>query len=288
MRRWIPTMTIAMAASIAVTGLGTAADAQTGLISPADALRRQLTENRGVTMSEVTTWGRNREKHSRRAKTRVEFGKGSVTATDVRHLAEPGERRPPVRFLTFEGRTYCQGWICPAPEGKTWVLFYEDKEDRPFLESGEINLGDPAELQAVLATAEAKRPGGVYDGTRTTIHQGTITYAELYKVSSAFRDRYGRRPPTGRDAKTKLSWQLWIGKDQLVRRVRTTWTELVGNGSSVPGFHVIDARLTGWGADTDLPVPSADETAGLDDWRNSRRKDSVSSGLDRSGSTRVP
>lgn len=267
MRRWIATMAVATV-SVAVTGLGTAADAQTGQISPADALRRQLVENRGVAMSEVTTWGRDGEKNSSRRKTRTEFGKGTVTATDVRHIDRSDDSQPPVRFLTFTGRTYCQGWICPAPEGKTWVLFYEDEKTRPFLEPGGIDLGDPAALQAVLATTEAKRPGGVYDSTRTTIHQGTITYAQLYKASPAFRDHYGRKPPTGRNAKVKISWRLWLGKDQLVRRVQTTWTELVFNGTSVEGFHVIDARLTDWGAETDIPVPSADETARRDDRRD--------------------
>ncbi|MFI6798435.1 hypothetical protein [Streptosporangium canum] len=274
MRRWIATMAVAVTVSVAVTGPGTAAGAQTTPISPADALRRQLVENRGVTMSEVTTWGRDGEKNRSRRKIRAEFGKGTVTADDVRHVPRSDDPQPPVRFLTFTGRTYCQGWICPAPEGKTWVLFYEDEKTRPFLESGGIDLGDPAALRAVLATTEAKRPGGVYDGTRTTIHQGTITYAQLYKASPAFRDHYGRKPPTGSATKVKVSWRLWLGKDQLVRRVQTSWTELVFNGTSVEGFHVIDARLTGWGAETDIPVPSADETARRDD-----RKDSPNSAL---------
>ncbi|MEV4180565.1 hypothetical protein AB0J28_03860, partial [Streptosporangium canum] len=149
MRRWIATMAVAVTVSVAVTGLGTAADAQTTPISPADALRRQLVENRGVTMSEVTTWGRDGEKNSFRKKTRAEFGKGTVTATDVRDVAGSDDPQPPERFLTFTGRTYCQGWICPAPEGETWVLFYEDEKTRPFLESGGIDLGDPAALRAV-------------------------------------------------------------------------------------------------------------------------------------------
>ncbi|MET8386223.1 hypothetical protein ABZV14_24800 [Streptosporangium canum] len=269
MRRWIATMAVAVTVSVAVTGLGTAADAQTGPISPADALRRQLVENRGVTMSEVTTWGRDGGKNKSRQKTRAEFGKGTVTAIDFRDVPRSNASEPPVRFLRFKGRTYCQGWICPTPEGKTWVLFYEDEKSRPFLKSGEIDLGDPAALRAVLATTEAKRPGGVYDGTRATIHQGTITYAQLYKASLAFRDQYGRKPPAGRAAKVKISWRLWLGKDQLVRRVQTSWTELVINGTRVREFHVIDARLTGWGAKTDIPVPSTDETAKQGDWKDS-------------------
>ncbi|GIH96551.1 hypothetical protein Psi01_71810 [Planobispora siamensis] len=276
MKRWITPLAVAMAASIAVTGLGTAAGAQTGPISPADALKRQLVDDRGVTMSKVTTSRMGAEKHSSRSKTRTEFGKGTVTATDVRHIARSDEPQPPMRFLTFEGRTYCQGWICPAPEGKTWVLFHEDEKTRPFLNAGAIDLGDPAALQAVLATTETKRAGGVYDGTRTMIHQGTVTYARLYETSPAFRDQYGRKPPAGRDAKIKVSWRIWLGEDRLARRVRTSWTEWIVNGSGIRISHVLDARLTGWGAETDIPVPSADETAGRDEWRDSQGRDSVS------------
>ncbi|WP_203872278.1 hypothetical protein [Planomonospora parontospora] len=261
-----------MATSIAVTGLGAAADAQTAPISPVDALERRLAENRGVAMSEATTSWRleekNAEKPISRRKIRVEFGRGTVTATDSRDVAGSDDPQPPARFLKFKGRTYCQGWICPTPEGKTWVLFYEDEKTRLFLESGGIELGDPAALRAVLATTETRRPGGVYDGTRTTVHQGTITYAELYRTSPAFRDGYGGKPPAGRDAKVEVSWRLWTGEDQLVRRIRTSRTEWLFGDADIRLHRVVDTRLTGWDAVTDIPVPSADETAGRDDWKD--------------------
>ncbi|MEV4065541.1 hypothetical protein [Nonomuraea dietziae] len=259
-------MTVAMAVPVMVTGLGTAAHAQATPPSPADALRRQLVENLGVTMSEVTTSRETGERTSYRHKTRAEFGKGTVTATDVREVASPDVPEPAPRFLTFKGRTYCQGWICPAPEGKTWVLLSENKKTRPLLQTGGIDLANPAALKAVLATTETKRPGGSLDNTRTTIYQGALTFGELYNVSPAFRDQHGGKPPTGKYAKIELSWQLWLGKDQLVRRVRTSWPEQLGKRSI---SHVVDARLNGWGAKTDIAVPSADETAGPDDWKDS-------------------
>ena len=217
MRRWTATMAVALTASVVVTGLGATADAQTAPVSPADALRLQLVENRGVTMSEVTTWWRSGEKNSYRKKTFADFDGGTVAATDVRDVNEPDDPSSPYRYLTFKGQTYGQGGHSIVPEGKTWVLIFEDEETRPFLESGGIDLANPAALKAVLATTETKRPGGVYDGTRTTIHQGTITFAELYKVSPAFRDQHDGKP-TGKYAKIKLSWRLWLGGDHLVRR----------------------------------------------------------------------
>lgn len=265
MRRWATTMTVAMTVSVAVTGLGTAAHAQASPRDPADALRRQLVENRGVTMSEVITSRETGERISYRKKIRAEFGKGTVSATDARDVASPDVPQPAPRFLTFKGRTYCQGWICPAPEGKTWVLLSEDEKTRPYLKSSGIDLANPAALKAVLATTGTKRPGGAYDNTRTTIYQGTLTFGELYKVSPAFRDQHSK-PPTGKYAKTELAWRLWLGEDQLVRRVRTSWHEQLGKRLI---SHVVDARLTGWGAKTDIAVPSADETAGPDDWRDS-------------------
>lgn len=266
MRRWAATMAVAVTASVAVTGLGTAVNAQTAPAGPADALRRQLVENRGVTMSEVFTSREPGERTSYRKKTHAEFGKATVTATDVRDVASPDVPDDPPRFLTFKGRTYCQGWICPTPEGKTWVLLSENEKTRPFLQSGGIDLADPDTLKAVLATTDIKRPGGTYDNTRTTFYQGTLTFSQLYKASTAFRAQHDGKP-TGKYARTELSWRLWLGEDQLVRRVRTSWPERLGKRLI---SHVVDARLTGWGTKTDIAVPSADETAGPDDWKDSR------------------
>ncbi|WP_052423313.1 hypothetical protein [Nonomuraea candida] len=260
------TMAVGVSAAVVLTGLGGAAHAQAPLTGPAEALRSQLAENRGVTMSEVTTWWEVGDKVSYRKKIRAEFGKGMVTATDIRDVPSTDVPEPAPRFLTFKGRRYCQGWICPAPEGKTWVLSSEKEKIRPFLESGGIDLANPDTLRAVLATAEARHAGGVYDGTRTTVYRGTLTFGELYKVSPAFRDQHGGKAPTGKYAKKELSWRLWLGRDQLVRRVRTSWPERLGQRLIT---NLRDARLTGWGAKTDIAVPSDDETAGRDDWRDS-------------------
>lgn len=91
-------------------------------------------------MSEVTTSRETGERTSYRNKTRAEFGKGTVTATDVREVASPDVPEPAPRFLTFKARTYCQDWTCPAPEGKTWVLLSENKKTRPLLKTGGISF----------------------------------------------------------------------------------------------------------------------------------------------------
>ncbi|MGR6924192.1 hypothetical protein ACU635_58850 [[Actinomadura] parvosata] len=232
MTRWTTTLTIATMitlSTVTTTGaLGTAhaeASLPTLAPTPPDALRHQLVEHRGVTMSQLFTSREPGETTSYRKKTRAEFGKGTVRATDVR------ERGPsdPLRYLTFKGRLYCQGWICPAPKGKTWVLISENARTRPFLQSDGIDLASPETLKALLSTAIAKQPGGVYDHTRTTLYQGTLTFGRLYAISPAFRDQHHTAKPTGKYAKAKLSWQLWLGADRLTRRLKTSWSENSAN-----------------------------------------------------------
>ncbi|MEU7838178.1 MULTISPECIES: hypothetical protein [unclassified Nonomuraea] len=100
------------------------------------------------------------------------------------------------------------------------MLLSEDEKTRPFLHSGGIDLAGPETLKAILGTTDIKRPGGTYDNTRTTVYQGTLTFSQLYKASAAFRAQHD-----GKYAKTELSWRLWLGEDQLVRRVRTSLPE---------------------------------------------------------------
>ncbi len=263
------TTIVAVTASLAVTAAVTPASAGTATFGPADALRHQIVEGRGVTMSEVTTNIReDGERTAFRKKIRAEFGKGTVAALDVLDVADDRVPKPAPRFITIDGRTFCQGWLCPAPEGKSWVVLSESKKIRPFLESGGIDLVRPATLKAVLATAEAKNAGGVYDSTRTTIYQGTLTLGELYKISPAYRDQYSftGKGPKGKEAKREVSWRIWLGKDQLVRRVWTTRTGPLGtdNGAKRWKTTITDARLTGWGAKMDIAIPSDEETASSD------------------------
>ncbi|KAB8189242.1 hypothetical protein FH608_041190 [Nonomuraea phyllanthi] len=215
-----------------------------------------------MTMHEVTAWRRDDEKVRYEKKIIAAFGAGKVVATDVTEDEEPGGLDPQ-QWRTFDGRRYCRGWFCPTPEDKTWVL-EEFEGERPYLETAGLDLGNPAALKALLTTTRGKRPGGTYDGTRTTIHYGTLTFSELYRISPAFRDQHSSTP-TGAYAKIKLSWQLWLGRDQLVHRVRSVWTEPVPETTDVV-HNVVDARLTRWGP-TQVPEPRPHEVAGRDDWR---------------------
>jgi hypothetical protein len=102
-------------------------------------------------------------------------------------------------------------------------------------------------LTAVLARTAAKGRAGVYDGTRTVLHRGTITIGELRKagghVLTFFADK-----PDAKEAKVRISWRIWLGADKLVRRARAEWTQ---GGQR----YVSDAHLSGWGARTEIKPP---------------------------------
>jgi hypothetical protein len=133
------------------------------------------------------------------------------------------------------------------------------------LKSGHhVSLSDPATLRAVLATTARKRPAGVYDGVRTTLYEGTITFAQLHKVNPGMRIGF-RSKPTGTYASWKVSWRLWIGQDQLVRRAWSAWREpndTPDRSASEKPYYAFeeDLQLSDWGMKADIQPPPADKT----------------------------
>ncbi len=245
-------MAVTLAIPTLITGFDTTANAQVTLAGPVDALKRRFVENRGVKMAEVFTVTRwDGEKLNFWTKGAAEFGEGGITATDMTFRSDFKLFGGPVRQIVFEGRKYVRDRA--LPEGKSWLL-YKDKGFHPVLDAYWIKLADPVMLKAVLATTEAKRPAGVYDGTRTTLYQGTITLGELYRASTEPPVMIEEKP-TGQEAKIEISWRLWLGEDQLVRRAWGSWSE---PRRKTRRSYVLDARLTGWGARTDITPPAAD------------------------------
>ncbi|MEU7003710.1 hypothetical protein [Nonomuraea sp. NPDC046570] len=105
-------------------------------------------------------------------------------------------------------------------------------------------------LKAVLATTRTRSPAG----GGTTRYEGTITLGQLAEVTpwlrSALRGVFDRE-----DKKSKILWRLWIGKDQLVRRGWTSYTQPGPRGTDVNVHKVIDMRLTGWGGKVKIKTP---------------------------------
>ncbi|WP_433361420.1 hypothetical protein [Streptosporangium sp. CA-115845] len=264
MRRWIAAPAVMLVVPMVVAGLGITANAQVAPADPIDALKRQLVENRGVKMSKVhtSTYTTDGEKEHFWTEAVAEFGKGKITAIDMTYDSDRRNWTDPIRQIIFEGRQYVHH--TPLPNGKSWLLS-EDNEIRPVLGADWIKLADPVMLKTVLATTKVKRPAGIYDGTHTTLYQGTITLGQLYKASPGFPFGLVVKP-TKKEAKAKISWRLWLGEDQLVRRAWGSWSEPFAENGDVHVSYVVDARLTGWGAETDIAAPPADDVVTPADW----------------------
>ncbi|MEV7907995.1 hypothetical protein [Streptomyces anulatus] len=254
---WKQIAALAVALTVPATAAGpdSTANARVTPASPVDALKHQFIENHGVKMSKVlTVTRRDGEKLNIWIKGVAEFGRGGITATDMTFRSDFNLFGGPVRQIVFEGRKYVREGA--LPQGKSWFLS-KDKKVHPVLDADWIKLADPVMLKAVLATTETKRPAGVYDGTRTTLYQGTMTLGELYRASPEPPVLFEEKP-TGQEARIEISWRLWLGEDQLVRRARGSWSEPYRDARR---WYVADARLTDWDVPTDIPPPSADDVA---------------------------
>ncbi|NRQ36592.1 hypothetical protein HII36_32870 [Nonomuraea sp. NN258] len=253
MRWWQAALSVTVAASISAAGPATAAQAR---IDPVTALERSLVDGRGVRF-----FGVSGPEHVFRQRGVAEFRAGRVAAVDRIDADEPEKRD-----LIFPDRMYKTGHLPAAafPPGKSWEIW--KKHTDLGLACGQIRLGDPATMKAVLATTASKRPAGRYDGTRTTLYQGTISMGALYRVYPRLRISLFYKP-TGKYAKyakLPVSWRLWIGEDQLVRRCWSSHREPViepGLGVDETFPAVDDLRLSDWGIEPNIEPPPADEVA---------------------------
>lgn len=249
---------LSAAATLGMT-LEASADAR---IDPATALQRRLVDGRGVKIAQLRIDESGTRKTRSYSTGSVEFGKGKVVASDVVYRDSKAE--PESRVIRFPDRSYRREYPRDKslPDGRTWFLFPAPPNGLT-LKCGPIELSHPATLKAVLGTATVKRPAGTYDKVRTTLYQGRITLGELYKANSAFRIPLDTKP-AGKYAKISVTWQLWLGKDQLVRRCRSSYAQpIIAPGlQSDERFPVTeDIRLSRWGTATDVQPPSDDEVA---------------------------
>lgn len=267
MKRRIVAAVLLAVVSTLTAGQAVHADAE---VDPAGAVQRQLVPGHGVKVvqhSRMFMFGRWSSVKPVRGV--VGFGKGKIVATDMKNpnLALRGTRNICVGKLGYESYVK-RDPEDPLPPGKTWVS-YDWPPCQLVLKSGFVDLADPATLRAVLATTTDTRPAGVYDGVRTTLYQGSITFAQLGKAKPGLRIGF-RSKPTGKYGNWKVSWRLWIGGDRLVRRARSSWREPNdGPGRSAgddPYYAFVeDLRLSDWGMKVHIKPPPADETVPADE-----------------------
>lgn len=284
MRRIIATLTGATMAALIVPTLVTVAPAgaeavrttQATAADPVSALKRQFRTHRGVKLTENTKivgeGKKNRAIFTRRSGV-LEFGRTGLVASDLTtkfSLPLPDSELKglftPSRTLSLKGVSYTSGGVFAEsmPEGKKWLRTPGDTLSLVSAVQQIISTVEPGTLGATLAHTRAKRPGGTWDGTRTTVHSGTITLAELFKVSPSVRTLLGKKP-TGRSATLPVTWKIYLGSDRLVRRVVSSYTESTRGLNSTELTYVNDTRYTDWGTKVTIKAPPADQVVDFDE-----------------------
>ncbi|MEV4018867.1 hypothetical protein AB0J35_51095 [Nonomuraea angiospora] len=251
---------------VSVVAAGPAVRADT-VVDPTGAIQRQLVPGRGVKIVERSRMYMFGEWSSvKPVRSVVEFGKSTIVARDTK---DPNLGLRGTRNLCIGKRNY-QWDVKRDPEdrlppGKSWVSFDDDLcPSRLVLKSGYVDLAHAATLNAVLATTTVRRPAGVYDGVGTTRYEGSITFAQLAKAKPGLRISF-RSKATGTYGDWKVSWRLWIGSDQLVRRAWSSWREpndsLDRTAAEDPYYAFVDdLRLSDWGMKVHITPPPADQT----------------------------
>lgn len=257
MRRWTTVVTLTVT-GLALYGAPAVGAAKAG--DPVAAIQRQLVKGHGVRITEYSTFNSDPTSGWERFKPTkgvVGFGDGKVVATDLWHhqLGKAGER-----VICIGERLWVYNPEAKLPKGKKWVAI-KDACVKP-LETGYLRLDTPAVLAAVLATTTTTNASDTYDGSPTTLHQGSISFRQLWNVRPDLRGGSLH----DEHADWEVDWRLWIGKDGLVRRAWSKWRQPEGEamkgitgGRGWYGF-VEDARYSDWGMKLTIKPPSAAQT----------------------------
>ncbi|MFF0574013.1 hypothetical protein [Streptosporangium saharense] len=277
MRRTTAVLTGAAVAALAIPLLVAApANARSTAADPVAALKGQFRAGHGVKITEraklVGDGGNPRTVYGR-VRGVLEFGPSGVVASDLTssfELPASEGRAPepfaPSRTVTVKGTSYTQGGVYAGalPEGKKWL---RGRDDALAMVNPAQKLFDPLEpatLRAALARATPARPGGTLDGTRTVVRSGSLTLGELYRISPTARAVLGSKP-SAKSAPLRVSWRLYLGADQLPRRVVSSYVQSIRGLTSVDVTYLNDTEYGGWGVRSAIKAPPAAEVADFDE-----------------------
>ncbi|MFF4773081.1 hypothetical protein [Microtetraspora fusca] len=276
MRRIIATVACAGTAALMAPAIAAPAYAQTRAADPASALVKQIKPKQGVhvtSAAKVTMEGITAFKF--RSEGDVQFGRSGAAASDMTSKSDFGGlfggnddldgMKNPLRTVIINGTSYLSGGVYDdlLPDGKSWLRMPGGNAANLDGNLG-INTFDPSTLKAVLATTKAKSNGGTLDGVRTTRYRGSITLRQLYAASPATRKHLKDLKPA--DGKAVINWNLWIGADQLVRRLTTATTmSFKVKKSSMEMSMTGDTKFSKWGSKLNITAPKGSEVASLGD-----------------------
>ncbi|OUC98413.1 hypothetical protein [Streptosporangium minutum] len=280
MKRFIAGLACATATALVPPAHTLPAPAQASTVSfraadPANALRQQFRAGRGVRVTETVRLGMGKGTDSVRREGVLRFSPSGIVAADfVRRVTSSPPRKNDspiyVQHMISVGGKYYHRDVTPAddylPEGKRWV---RAGIDRPSQKWGTafgdqfINVFEPATLEFLLRTSTHRLPG--QGGTQ---YRGTITEAELYKVSRSFRERTVFFAPDSKRQRAKITWRLWTDDSGLVTRLVTghMYGYMFDDSSS-------DTRYSGWGSTVTVAPPPADQVVDEDDVDYSTRSE---------------
>ncbi|WP_285702509.1 hypothetical protein [Microtetraspora sp. NBRC 16547] len=248
------------------------AQAQARPTDPVTALTKQFQVKRGVhatSAAKINIGGSVAFKV--RSEGDLQFGRSGVVASDITTKNDFGDLfeedeslkgiNKPTRTITINKTAYVSGGIYDEliPSGKSW-LRAPGSSPTSFGGGQFIDVFDTSSLRAVLATTKAKGNGGTVDGTRTTVYRGAITLKQLSASSPAMKQQLkGMDAKTG---KTVLNWKLWVGSDQLIRRVTAAATFTIKSKKmSIDMDMTSDTKFTKWGSKVSITAPPASEVA---------------------------
>ncbi|MGI5485921.1 hypothetical protein [Microtetraspora malaysiensis] len=274
MRRIIATLASVGTAALLAPAIAAPAyaQAQARPTDPVSALAKQFKVKRGVHMTSATkTSIGGMPGLKSRTEGDLQFGPSGIVASDLTTRNDFGNLfqddedlqglNQPMRTITINKTAYISGGIFGdiIPSDKTWLRVPGASSASPD-SSQFVNVFDARSLRAVLATTKAKGNGGTLDGTRTTVYRGSITLKQLAAASPAMKKQL-----TGLDAKsgkTMLNWKMWVGADQLVRRVTTAVTFTIKSKKMSFDMDLTgDTKFTKWGSKVSITAPPASEVA---------------------------
>ncbi|WP_433512606.1 hypothetical protein ACQP2T_54315 [Nonomuraea sp. CA-143628] len=272
MRRWI-------AGAVAVSALAVAAPAyaQAKPADPVAALKKQFVAGQGVKFAERTSIKIGGESYTQADRQGV-IGfdaKGIAGAENTRTpILTPQERArlkkmaakdasvadavdlltERIYLVSVGRRMYVNGGLYSTlvPENKSWVGMNGSPSSAAYGDQL-INVFEPATLKYLLAKTKTVR-GAQY--------RGSITFAELYKLSPTFREQIAMKP-TGKPAKTVISWRLTLDAQKLVKRLAISWSMKATKKATLHA--TTESRYTEWGTAVNVTAPPSDQVADIKD-----------------------
>lgn len=145
-----------------------------------------------------------------------------------------------------------------VPAGKTWLHHSGPKCGMAARLLGALDARavlSPKVLQKLAAPAPSS--GGIIDAVATVVHSGSAAQAE-FSILAPGDDPVMAAQLLKQSRSAQVSWQLWVGPDQLPRRVRLITADPLAE-EGVPRTAEAEIDFTGWGSDVSIAPPPKDQ-----------------------------